>query len=161
MKKLLLSRTRPSSSSAFILCGLRIVHSPFIKWFCNVHHHVRIVPTRFSLGVHFMTRFIAAVLLALATTSVFAQSPDIYRQAFDAIQQAVAEGDASAFADWVSYPIEVVADGEPLVIGDAAEFPEHYDGIVTPEIAEAVSNQSFNDLFVNAEGAMFGDGQVW
>ena len=59
-----------------------------------------------------MFRFTLATLLALTTTSVLAQSPDIYRQAFDAIQQAVAEGDATAFADWVSYPIEVVADGE-------------------------------------------------
>jgi len=108
-----------------------------------------------------MVRLPLAALLALFPASVFAQSPDIYRQAFDAIQQAVAEGDALAFADWVSYPIEVAADGEPLVIGDAAEFAGHYDGIVTPEIAEAVGNQSFNDLFVNADGAMFGDGQVW
>jgi hypothetical protein len=61
----------------------------------------------------------------------------------------------------VSYPIEVTADGEEMVIGDAGEFVEHYAGIVTPEIADAVSNQSFNDLFVNDEGAMLGDGQVW
>lgn len=97
----------------------------------------------------------------LTTTSVFAQSPDTYRQAFEAIQQAVAEGDATAFADWVSYPIEVVADGEPMVIGDAAQFADHYEDIVTPEIAQAVADQTFNELFVNSEGAMFGDGQVW
>ena len=108
-----------------------------------------------------MFRFTLATLLALTTTSVFAQSPDTYRQAFDAIQQAVAEGDATAFADWVSYPIEVVADGEPMVIGDAAQFADYYEAIVTPEIAQAVENQSFNELFINSEGAMFGDGQVW
>ena len=108
-----------------------------------------------------MSRLIAAALFTLATTSVFAQSPDTYRQAFDAIQQAVAAGDATAFADWVSYPIEVAADGEPMVIGDAAQFAEHYEGIVTPEIAQAVADQSFNELFVNSEGAMFGNGQVW
>ena len=108
-----------------------------------------------------MVRLALAVLLTLAATSVLAQSPDTYRQAFDAIQQAVAQSDAPAFAAWVSYPIEVVAGGEPMVIGDAAEFAAHYDAIVTPEIAEAVTDQSFNDLFVNAEGAMFGNGQVW
>ena len=108
-----------------------------------------------------MIRFALAAALVLTTTSVFAQSPDTYRQAFDAIQQAVAEGDAPAFADWVSYPIEVVADGQPMVIGDAAEFAEHYEAIVTPDIAQAVANQTFNELFVNSEGAMFGDGQVW
>jgi hypothetical protein len=45
-----------------------------------------------------MPRILLAALLALAPTSVFAQSPDTYRQAFDAIQQAVADGDAPAFA---------------------------------------------------------------
>jgi len=108
-----------------------------------------------------MPRLALALLFALTSTLVMAQSPDTYRQAFDAIQQAVAEGDAPAFAEWVSYPIEVTADGEDMVIGDASQFAEHYDGIVTPEIADAVANQNFNELFVNAEGAMFGDGQVW
>lgn len=108
-----------------------------------------------------MFRIALAAALVLTTTSVFAQSPDTYRQAFDAIQQAVAEGDATAFADWVSYPIEVVAEGQAMVIGDAAEFADHYGIIVTPEIAQAVADQSFNELFVNSEGAMFGNGQVW
>jgi hypothetical protein len=108
-----------------------------------------------------MRRLALAVLLALAPTCVFAQSPDTYRQAFDAIQQAVSEDDAAAFADWVTYPIEVNVAGEDMVIGDAAQFAEHYEDIVTPEIADAVTNQSFNELFVNDQGAMFGDGQVW
>jgi len=108
-----------------------------------------------------MFRLTLAAALVLTTTSVFAQSPDTYRQAFDAIQQAVTEGDTVAFADWVSYPIEVKAAGADLVIGDATEFAEHYGEIVTPEIAQAVTDQSFNDLFVNDQGAMFGDGQVW
>ena len=109
----------------------------------------------------FTSRLTLAALVALTANSVFAQSPDTYRQAFDAIQQAVAEGDATAFADWVSYPIEVVADGEPMVIGDTAQFTDYYEAIVTPEIAQAVADQSFNELFVSSEGAMFGDGQVW
>ncbi len=108
-----------------------------------------------------MFRFAFAAFIAVASTSALAQSPDTYRQAFDAIQQAVAEGDSTAFAGWVSYPIEVMADGQPMVIGDAGEFAAHYAAIVTPEIAGAVADQSFNALFVNAEGAMFGDGQVW
>ena len=118
-------------------------------------------PPDFSGARFQMSRLIAAALFSLATTSVFAQSPDTYRQAFDAIQQAVAEGDSTSFADWVNYPIEVVADGEPMVVGDAREFAGHYAAIVTPEIAGAIADQSFNDLFVNAEGAMFGNGQVW
>ena len=108
-----------------------------------------------------MFRYALAATLLLTTTSVFAQSPDTYRQAFDAIQQAVSEGDSVSFADWVSYPISVKVGGEEMVIGDATEFADNYDEIITPEIAQAVTDQSFNDLFVNSEGAMFGNGQVW
>jgi len=108
-----------------------------------------------------MFRLALVALCALATSTAFAQSPDTYRQAFDAIQQSVAEGDATTFASWVSYPIEVTADGEAMVIGDAAQFAEHYEAIVTPGIAGAIADQSFNELFVNDQGAMFGNGQVW
>jgi hypothetical protein len=84
-----------------------------------------------------------------------------YREAFDAIQAAVAAKDGAAFAAWVSYPITVVADGEEMVIGSTEQFAEHFDTIVTDEIATAITGQKWADLFVNDQGLMFGNGQVW
>jgi hypothetical protein len=40
-------------------------------------------------------------------------------------------------------------------------FVEHYDGIVTEEVKAAVVGQEYEDLFVSADGVMFGDGQMW
>lgn len=84
-----------------------------------------------------------------------------YRAAFDAVQQAVGDGDAAAFATWVSYPIKVVADGEEMLLGDEEQFTEHFDNILTDEIRQAILDQTWATLFVNAEGVMFGNGQVW
>lgn len=108
-----------------------------------------------------MSRLVLATLIAMAAPAALAQEADTYRQAFDAIQQAVAASDGVALAEWVSYPIEVKSTAKPLAIADAAEFAAHYSEIVTPEIADAVTNQKFDELFINADGAMFGGGQVW
>ena len=84
-----------------------------------------------------------------------------YEEAFHAIQFAIAEGDAAGVAAWVSYPITVSAEGEDVVIGDEAQFVARYDSFMTDDIVEAVATQAYEDLFVNADGGMFGNGEVW
>ena len=124
-----------------------------------------------------MLKLIAGLMLAvcLAAAPAMAQSDadtdaaidnalgdhTVYRAAFDAIQEAVAEDDAAGFAQWVSYPIKVVADGEEMTIADEAQFVEHYDSIMTDEIRTAVTEQTWATLFVNYQGLMLGNGQVW
>jgi hypothetical protein len=85
----------------------------------------------------------------------------LYRAAFDAIQKAVADDDKAGFAEWVSYPITVTADGEEMSISEAAQFVEHYDNILTDEIKTAINDQAWANLFANYQGVMFGNGQVW
>ncbi|MDB5540887.1 MAG: hypothetical protein JWQ89_2614 [Devosia sp.] len=87
--------------------------------------------------------------------------PAAYHAAFDAIQQAVVDEHREAFAAWVAYPINVTADGEAMVIADEEQFVEHYDGVMTDEIRDAITGQQWQDLFVNYKGIMLGDGQVW
>lgn len=88
-------------------------------------------------------------------------SADPFVEAFQAVQGAVEAGDADAVAEWVAYPLRAKVDGEETEIADPAAFVEYYDRIVTEEVAEVVVNQRFADLFVNAEGVMFGSGEVW
>jgi hypothetical protein len=123
-----------------------------------------------------MKTWIAAAVLALALTApVLAQTREdvvaaieanfgdaaAVEEAVDAIQTAVAEGDAESFAEWVSYPFSVTVDGEDYVFDGPDGVVEHYESMMTPEIEEAILDQSFETLFVNAEGIMFGDGQLW
>lgn len=82
-------------------------------------------------------------------------------EAFDAIQAAVADGDAQTFAEWISYPFRTMVDGEDYRFDGPEAVVEHYDALMTDEIRSAIVDQQFKDLFVNADGVMFGDGQVW
>ncbi len=82
-------------------------------------------------------------------------------EAFDAIQAAVADDDAETFAEWVNYPFAVTVDGEDYSFEGPEGVIEHYQSMMTDEIKAVIVGQQYKDLFVNAEGVMFGDGQLW
>ena len=113
----------------------------------------------------------ATLVLALAAAPASAQSNENiaalfgdetpYREAFDAIQEAVAADDAEAVAAMVAYPFSVTADGEAYLFDGPDGVIEHYHNIVTDEIKDVVAAQSYETLFANDQGIMFGDGQVW
>lgn len=119
--------------------------------------------------------FAALAVVALAISPALAQTADdvnssiervlgnyaAYEEAFAAIQVAVAEDDAEAVAEWVAYPFNVTVDGEDYSFEGPEGFIEHYDGIVTEEVKAAVVEQKYEALFVNADGVMFGSGQLW
>lgn len=84
-----------------------------------------------------------------------------YKAVIDTLQKAVAAHDVAGVAALVSYPIGVKVRGKETVVKSAKAFTEHYDGIMTPAITKAVVSQKYEDLFVNDQGVMFGDGQVW
>ncbi|WP_454849448.1 hypothetical protein [Rhizobium binxianense] len=84
-----------------------------------------------------------------------------YKTVIDALQKAVSAHDVAGVAALVSYPIGVKVRGKETVVKSAKAFAEHYDGIMTSAITKAVVNQKYDDLFVNDQGVMFGDGQVW
>lgn len=116
----------------------------------------------------------AAALLVLVVTALQAQdgsvnqrieavlgAPAPYEAAFKALQSAVARGDAAAVAALVHYPIRVRMGGRTLTIASADELQRRYAQVFTPPIAVVVTTQKYDALFVNAQGVMFGSGQVW
>lgn len=119
--------------------------------------------------------FAVLFLLALGVPPVAAQTADDvnaridmvlgdyrpFEAAFEAIRTAVAADDAEALADWVEYPFNVTIDGEDYALEGPDAFIERYEGIVTPEVKQAVADQKYEELFVDAEGVMFGNGQMW
>ena len=116
-----------------------------------------------------------ALLLLLGSTPALAQTvEDVnssietvlgdhtrYEEAFDTLQAAVAAHDADMVSDLVSYPITVTESGEAVTLDGPEAFIAQYDTIMTDEITKAVLEQKYETLFVNAQGVMFGDGQVW
>lgn len=88
--------------------------------------------------------------------------PAKVREILSTLQQAVQKHDAAAVAAIVSYPITInPRKPNAILIRTPKAFVDHYDQIITPRIAEIVEKQKYEDLFVNDQGAMLGDGEVW
>lgn len=127
------------------------------------------------MGVHIRSVLAAAFLSAAMLAPSVAQSVEAVEEridmlhggaenfavAFEVLQQHVAAHDTATVAALVSYPLTVTIDGERVVINGEAEFAERYDEIITPRIAGIITGQNYADLFVNGEGVMFGEGEVW
>jgi hypothetical protein len=77
------------------------------------------------------------------------------------LQQAVAKHDPGAVAALVHYPIKIKLRGKPTYLKTPQAFITNYDRIITPAIATVIQKQKYEDLFVNYQGAMFGNGEVW
>jgi hypothetical protein len=77
------------------------------------------------------------------------------------LQQAVAKHDTATVASLVHYPIKVNPGKKPFTVKNEKAFIKDYDGIITQDIAAAIFKQKYENLFVNSQGAMIGDGEVW
>lgn len=61
----------------------------------------------------------------------------------------------------VDYPFQARIDGKAVKVRDAAHFVADYDRIVTPKVKRAIADQTYATLFVDWQGVMIGDGEVW
>jgi hypothetical protein len=77
------------------------------------------------------------------------------------LQASVAKHDTAAVAALVHYPIKVNPGKKPFTIKSEKEFIKDYDRIITQDIQDAILKQKYENLFVNSQGAMIGDGEVW
>jgi hypothetical protein len=77
------------------------------------------------------------------------------------LQQAVSQHNATAVAELVHYPIKVNPGKHPITIKNPKAFIKDYDRIITQDIAAAIYKQKYDALFVNSQGVMIGDGEVW
>jgi alpha-beta hydrolase superfamily lysophospholipase len=77
------------------------------------------------------------------------------------LQQSVASHNAAGVAALVHYPIKVNPGKKPFTVRSQKEFIKDYDRIITQDISEAILKQKYDALFVNSQGAMLGEGEVW
>jgi len=87
--------------------------------------------------------------------------PAPYENVFTELQRGVAAGDRAAVAGLMRYPVRVTIGGKNQTVADAAAFQRDYDRIVTPALAKLIAEQKFDTLFVNWQGVMLGQGEVW
>ena len=72
---------------------------------------------------------------------------------FQQLQPMFAPEHKEHLADMIAFPM--------VTAKDKKTFLANYDKIVTEKVRERVKHQKFEDLFVNYQGCMFGDGEVW
>jgi len=81
-----------------------------------------------------------------------------YEKVFNAFKIAVVGGDRAAVVEEVRFPLNI-AGGKKIT--GPGEFQRNYEKIITPAVVKAMSGQDFGKVFVNQQGVMIGDGQVW
>jgi hypothetical protein len=119
---------------------------------------------------------VAAIVLALsADSAALAQSVEetnsrldtvfgeheSFGEVFDILFAAVESADAATVASLAKYPLRVATNGEEYEIDTEQTFVDNYDTIITPAIRDVIVSQDFALLFVNQDGVMYGDGDVW
>ena len=80
---------------------------------------------------------------------------------FRNLQEAVAKDDRAKVASMISYPITVMIGGRKVKLRRRADLLRRYNFVVNRKVRRAVAKQKAEDLFVNWQGVMIGDGEIW
>jgi cyclopropane fatty-acyl-phospholipid synthase-like methyltransferase len=80
---------------------------------------------------------------------------------YETVRKSVANGDKETVAAHVLYPMLVNSGKVTVKIDTKEEFVQEYDRIMTAHVRQALAGQEADKLFVNAEGVMAGNGEVW
>lgn len=79
---------------------------------------------------------------------------------FRIIKAAFRSGDPALVARTVSFPLKL--NGAPLrAVQNAGQLRQAMPYLMDPKIRKVVAAQSFEELFLRDQGAMFGQGEVW
>ncbi len=123
-----------------------------------------------------LTRLILISGALLITVNSIAQTPTVdldksidlsvgshvkVQQLLFNLQQAVSQHNPAAVAALVHYPIKVNPGKHPITIKTPKAFIKDYDRIITHDISDVILKQKYEALFVNSQGVMLGDGEVW
>lgn len=83
-------------------------------------------------------------------------------QAFlESLRTAARDSDREALAGMVQYPISVHHESGSREYRTSVELLENYPRVFTPAVLAAIGEAQYQTLFINAEGAMIGDGEIW
>lgn len=117
--------------------------------------------------------FVAAALFA-ATPALAQTAADVdqqidtvlgphetYATAIARIQEALKERDVEKLAGYIAYGEPLKVNGADVVIADETQLTAEFNSLFNQKVTDAVVNQTYETLFVNQDGIMFGDGELW
>lgn len=85
----------------------------------------------------------------------------VYATAVATLQKALASHDVQSVAGYMSFGDPIKVDGADVTINDLDDFTAKFDTLFPPKVVAAVTSQKYETLMVNANGIMFGDGELW
>ncbi|MEW9097044.1 MAG: hypothetical protein AB2417_18360 [Clostridiaceae bacterium] len=88
-------------------------------------------------------------------------NPSEFEAAFNNIKELVASDDKEKVYEYINFPINVHIDGKKVAIETKDQFIKNYDKIFNDNIKAKLANQKVEETFVNADGVMVGDGEIW
>jgi len=77
------------------------------------------------------------------------------------IQNYIVNNNKVQLAEEIRYPINVKINGNVIKIQDKDDLIKNYDQIFRVDYKQVISNLPTKYLFVNFQGIMFGDGEIW
>jgi hypothetical protein len=80
---------------------------------------------------------------------------------FENLVTRVEKNDSVGVAKLVGYPIRINLGGKGMKLKTSKQFLARYSEIINDNVKNAVRTQKFDSLFVNSQGVMFGNGQIW
>lgn len=84
------------------------------------------------------------------------------RQVYEKLQKALLEHDKRAISSLVRYPLVARGnDGSVVVLYTKRDVRNNYQQVFSRRVRKKILEQRFDELFVNASGVMFGDGELW
>lgn len=84
-----------------------------------------------------------------------------YIEFFHKFREAVISDDREFVAAHIRYPIKISLDKKRIDIKNKSDFLANYSSIINNKVITAVEQQRLSNIFLNAKGVMFGNGQVW
>jgi hypothetical protein len=85
---------------------------------------------------------------------------DEVREFLQRLQQAEAKGDREAIVTFVRFPFTRYSQVKKRY-KSKAELLTDFDKVFTAKVLDAIRAGRFETLFLNYQGAMIGDGEVW
>lgn len=78
------------------------------------------------------------------------------------LKAAARDDDRQSLAAMIRYPLTIYADGQEVATYLGAEaLLADFDAVFTPPVMGAIEAAEYETLFVNDQGAMIGDGELW
>ncbi len=89
------------------------------------------------------------------------QDPQAMLDTFAAVKTAVASDNKAEVASHILYPLRVNGASGHQLIQTRGDFVDQYDAIMTKQVKAAIAGQTADHLFVNYQGVMVGNGELW